>query len=220
MTGLVGLVIVSHSARLAEGVVELAGQMAPGVPLLAVGGMSDGGLGTDFDAVSAAVSSADQGAGVVVLFDLGSARMTADMAVELVADPGRAVVADAPLVEGTVAAAVASAGGGDVTAVVAAAEGWPVVSSDSESTVQAAVVLTNEIGLHARPAAMLARSVAELDASVTVALGEQRADAASVLALLGLAARKGDRLVVTARGNQAAEALARIQRLADENFGE
>jgi phosphoenolpyruvate---glycerone phosphotransferase subunit DhaM len=220
MSGHVGLVIVSHSRRLAEGVVELAGQMAPDVVIVAAGGMSDGGLGTDFGAVDAALAAADQGAGVVVLFDLGSARMTADMAVEALADPTRAVVADAPLVEGAVAAAVAAAGGADVSSVVAAAEGRLVASSSCVPDVQTDIVLTNEVGLHARPAALLARSVAELNAKVVVRLGEQRADGASVLALLGLAARKGDRLIVTAQGAQANEAITRIQQLANKNFNE
>ncbi|HKN98433.1 MAG TPA: dihydroxyacetone kinase phosphoryl donor subunit DhaM, partial [Pseudonocardiaceae bacterium] len=107
----VGLVVVSHSATLAAGVVELAAQMAPDVPIVPAGGMPDGGLGTDFAAVTDAVAAADQGDGVVLLFDLGSARMTADLVVETIANPDRAVVADAPLVEGAVAAAVAAAGG-------------------------------------------------------------------------------------------------------------
>jgi PTS hybrid protein len=220
MTDLVGLVIVSHSARLAEGVVELAGQMAPDVPLLPAGGMPDGGLGTDLDIVSDAVASADQGAGVVLLFDLGSAQMTADMAVEALADPSRAVVADAPLVEGAVAAAVAAAGGADLAAVVAAAQGGTAEAPEAEPDARTEIVLTNDIGLHARPAALLARSVADLDARVTVQLGDQRADGASVLALLGLTARQGDRLVVMAQGRQATEAIVRIQHLAEKNFDE
>src|SRR5690349_16776705 len=106
----VGLVLVSHSAKLAEGLADLAGQMAPDVPIRAAGGMPDGGLGTDFDAVSAALDQAQQGAGVVILYDLGSAKMTAELAVEMLGDPNTAVVADAPFVEGAVAAAVAAQG--------------------------------------------------------------------------------------------------------------
>jgi PTS hybrid protein len=216
----VGLVIVSHSALLAAGVVELAGQMAPDVPILAAGGMPDGGLGTDYDTVSRALADADHGAGVVLLFDLGSARMTADMAVETLDDPATAVVADAPLVEGAVAAAVAAAGGADLAAVVAAATGETSVAAAIGPESAAEIVLTNDLGLHARPAALLARSVAELDARVTITKGDHQADATSVLALLALATAKGDHLTVTARGDQADEAIARIQRLASENFGE
>jgi PTS hybrid protein len=220
MTALVGLVIVSHSRQLADGVVELAGQMAPGVPLVAAGGMPDGGLGTDFAAVSSALAAADVGAGVVVLFDLGSAQMTADMAVETLDDPARAVVAQAPLVEGAVAAAVAAAGGADLAAVAAAAAGDSAAPQAVGPGEETEIELTNEIGLHARPAALLARSLTGLTADVTVRLGEKHADARSVLGLLGLAARKGDRLVVSARGEQAVEAITRIRELADTNFGE
>jgi PTS hybrid protein len=224
MTGFVGLVIVSHSAKLADGVVELAGQMAPGVALVAAGGMPDGGLGTDYDAVNAALEEADQGAGVVLLFDLGSAQMTADLVVESLDDPSRAVVAEAPLVEGAVAAAVAAAGGADLMAVVAAAvdagKEAPPEEPAIEDAEQAEIVLTNEIGLHARPAAVRARAMAEFDAMVTIRLGDKEADARSVLALLGLAARKGDRLVVLASGKQASDAVARIKQMADDNFGE
>lgn len=217
----VGLVVVSHSRRLAEGVVELAGQMAPDVPLVAAGGMPDGGLGTDFAAVTDAVAAADRGAGVVLLFDLGSARMTADLVVESLADPSRAVVADAPLVEGAVAAAVAAAGGADPAAVAAAAAGGgePAAPVD-EPAVEAEVELTNEIGLHARPAAVLARSLTGLSADVTIRLADKESDARSVLGLLGLAARKGDRLAVSARGEQADEAVRRIERIVTDNFGE
>jgi PTS hybrid protein len=210
MTALVGLVIVSHSRQLADGVVELAGQMAPGVPLVAAGGMPD----------SAALAVADVGAGAVVLFDLGSAQMTADMAVETLDDPTRAVVAQAPLVEGAVAAAVAAAGGADLATVVAAAEGGSEAPQAVGPGQETEIELTNDIGLHARPAALLARSLTGLTADVTVRLGDKEADARSVLGLLGLAARKGDRLVVSARGEQAAEAITRIRELADKNFGE
>lgn len=217
----VGLVVVSHSATLAAGVVELAAQMAPGVPIIPAGGMPDGGLGTDFAAVTAAVATADQGDGVVLLFDLGSAQMTADLVVESLADPDRAVVADAPLVEGAVAAAVAAAGGASVADVAAAASGSPAVAvSPPGPAEEATIELTNEIGLHARPAAQLARSLTGVTADVMVSFGDQTSDARSVLGLLGLGARKGDRLVVSARGEQAAEALRRIRQLADDNFGE
>jgi PTS hybrid protein len=217
----VGLVIVSHSAALAAGVVELAGQMAPGVPIIPAGGMPDGGLGTDFAAVTDAVATADQGEGVVLLFDLGSAQMTADLVVESMADPDQAVVADAPLVEGAVAAAVAAAGGASMAAVASAASGHaPDASVVSGPAERIEIELTNEIGLHARPAAQLARSLTGLTADVTVTFGDQSSDARSVLGLLGLGARKGDRLVVSAQGEQAAEALRRIRQLADDNFGE
>ncbi|GDY32424.1 dihydroxyacetone kinase phosphoryl donor subunit DhaM [Gandjariella thermophila] len=222
----VGLVIVAHSARLAEGVVELAAQMAPEVTVLAAGGMDDGGLGTSFDKVTGAVAEADSGAGVLLLYDLGSAQMTAELAVESLADPDRARLVNAPLVEGAVAAAVAAQGGADLPAVASAAEAAgagaeaaaePAPAGPTEST---DVLLTNEVGLHARPAALLARSIAHLDAEVTVRYGDQEVDARSVLALMGLGARAGDTVTVTATGRDAKDALRRITNLAERRFDE
>ncbi|WP_269085093.1 dihydroxyacetone kinase phosphoryl donor subunit DhaM, partial [Rathayibacter tanaceti] len=85
----VGLVLVSHSARLAEGLVELAEQMAGAVALIAAGGTDDGGIGTSFDRITAALGEAESGDGVVVLCDLGSAIMTAETAVEFLDDEAR-----------------------------------------------------------------------------------------------------------------------------------
>jgi phosphoenolpyruvate---glycerone phosphotransferase subunit DhaM len=214
----VGLVLVSHSAKLAAGLAELAGQMAPDVTLIPVGGTADGGIGTDFDAVSAALETASRGAGVVVLYDLGSAKMIADMAAESLA-AGQVRVVDAPLVEGAVAAAVAAQGGADLAAVAdAAVRGEALEAAPVPSSEVAEIPLTNEIGLHARPAALLARSIAELDAQVTVAFGGKQANAASVLAVMALGARGGDTVTVSATGSQAAEALRRVRDLADRGF--
>jgi phosphoenolpyruvate---glycerone phosphotransferase subunit DhaM len=228
---LVGLVVVSHSARLAEGVVEVAAQMAPDVSVLAAGGTADGGIGTDLDAVSTAVAGADRGAGVVLLYDLGSARMVAEMAVELLPEPDRAALVDAPLVEGAVAAAVAAQGGSDLAAVAAAAhtalaesaDQGPADTQDDDDPgepARARFRLTNEIGLHARPAALLARTLAGVDASVTVRFGERSADAASVLALMSLGARGGDEIEVSAVGPRAEEALGRVAELVARDFDE
>lgn len=222
----VGLVVVSHSERLAAGVAELAAQMAPDVVVLPAGGLAGGDLGTDFDKVSAALSDADSGSGVVLLYDLGSAQMTAELAVETLGDPSRAIVADAPLVEGAVAAAVEAQGGKDLDAVARAAVAAGV-GSDLEQTAAPAgetiteeLELRNEVGLHARPAALLARSLAGLQADVRVRLGDAEADAASVLGLMGLGARKGDRVTLVASGADAGEAVRRVLELVEGNFGE
>ncbi|HEY2699439.1 MAG TPA: dihydroxyacetone kinase phosphoryl donor subunit DhaM [Pseudonocardiaceae bacterium] len=222
----VGIVIVSHSAQLAQGVVELAAQMAPEVVIVAAGGLSDGSLGTDFDLVLGALHEADQGAGVVLLYDLGSAVMTAELAVESLDDPDMVRIAAAPLVEGAVVAAVAAQGGADLVEVhrqAEAAGATPEPSPQEEpagAPVQADFVLTNGVGLHARPAAQLARAIAGLDAEVTVRHGPASASAASVLGLLELAARAGDTITVSARGTQAAQAIERISTLVETNFGE
>ena len=120
----VGIVLVSHSAALAEGTAELAGQIAGGTVIIATaGGTEDGRIGTSIDKVERALRLADGGAGVVILPDLGSSVLTVRA---LLAEPGdlpdQVEVADAPFVEGAVAATVTAAAGGDVKAVLAAAE--------------------------------------------------------------------------------------------------
>ncbi len=104
----VGLVVVSHSERAAEGIVEVAAEMAGDTRLVAVGGDGRGGIGTVPDAIEAGIDAAADGDGVVVLVDLGSAVMNADVAVE--ESDAEAVIADAPVLEGAVNAAVAATG--------------------------------------------------------------------------------------------------------------
>jgi PTS hybrid protein len=118
----VGIVLVSHSARLAEGTADLAGQVSGGtVRVLAAGGTDDGELGTSAEKIGAAVASAETGAGVLVLPDLGSAVLTVRAMLEDL--PGaRVMLADAPFVEGAVAATVTAVGGADLKAVAQAAE--------------------------------------------------------------------------------------------------
>jgi PTS hybrid protein len=120
----VGIVLVSHSAALAEGTAELAGQIAGGtVTIATAGGTEDGRIGTSIDKVERALRLADGGAGVVILPDLGSSVLTVRA---LLSEPGdlpeQVAVADAPFVEGAVAATVTAAAGGDVKAVLSAAE--------------------------------------------------------------------------------------------------
>ena len=121
----VGLVIVSHSARLAEGVAELAGQVAQGmVRLVAAGGTDDGRLGTSLSKVLSAFIAAESGDGVLVLVDLGSAALVAEMAWEQLPERRRARIrlSDAPLIEGAVAAAVEASVGSSLDKVAATAE--------------------------------------------------------------------------------------------------
>jgi PTS hybrid protein len=120
----VGLVIVSHSARLAEGVAELAGQMVRGnVRLVAAGGTDDDGLGTSLNKVLSACIAAESGDGVLVLVDLGSAALVAEMAWEQLPERRRSRIrlSDAPLVEGAVAAAVEASVGSSLDMVAATA---------------------------------------------------------------------------------------------------
>jgi dihydroxyacetone kinase phosphotransfer subunit len=121
---LVGLVVVSHSARIAEGTVELARQMAgPDVRIVAAGGLEDGEIGTDAARVAAAVGEADAGAGVVVLVDLGGAVLAAVTALEILGEPDTVRLSHGPIVEGAVIAAVQSSTGSSLDEVLGAADG-------------------------------------------------------------------------------------------------
>jgi PTS hybrid protein len=122
-TSRVGIVLVSHSARLAEGAADLASQVGGGmVTVIPAGGTDDGGLGTSAAKISSAVARAEAGAGVLVLPDLGSAVLTVRALLE---DLPEVALADAPFVEGAVAATVTAATGADLESVaLAAREAW------------------------------------------------------------------------------------------------
>jgi len=125
MEPLVGIVVVSHSAQIAAGTVELARQMAgDDLRIEAAGGTADGSLGTDAAAIISAISTAEGGAGVLVLMDLGSAVLATQTALEMLGDDVAAHVrlSGGPLVEGAVVAAVQASVGDDLAAVLAAAE--------------------------------------------------------------------------------------------------
>ena len=101
---MIGLVVVSHSRKAAEGICELAREMGGEAPLKAAGGDGDEGIGTDAERIGEAISAADEGDGVVVLVDLGSAVMNAELAIEMTEANAR--IADAPILEGALNAAV------------------------------------------------------------------------------------------------------------------
>ncbi|MCT2589073.1 phosphoenolpyruvate--protein phosphotransferase [Streptomyces sp. N2-109] len=122
MTSSVGIVLVSHSADLAFGLRSLAEQIGSDtVPLATAGGTEDGRIGTSYALVLAAIRQADQGAGVVVLPDLGSSVLTTRAVLEDHPSPDVRIV-DAPFVEGTIAAVVTAATGADLETVVHAAK--------------------------------------------------------------------------------------------------
>jgi phosphoenolpyruvate---glycerone phosphotransferase subunit DhaM len=125
----VGIVVVSHSAEIASGTVALAAQMAgPDVAIEAAGGTPDGGLGTDAERVRAAIARADGGDGVAVLGDLGSAILTVREVLACGDAGGNVRLLDAPLVEGTVSAAVAASAGLSLDEVAEATEGARAVA--------------------------------------------------------------------------------------------
>jgi len=125
MAGNVAIVIVSHSALVAQGAAEMVREMVGDeVRVAACGGNPDGGLGTDIAAIKAAIESVYGPGGVAVLVDLGGAETNSEMAIELLPAEWRAnvVVCDAPIVEGAVMAATEASGGAALGQVRATAE--------------------------------------------------------------------------------------------------
>lgn len=102
---MVGVVVVSHSQRLAEGAVELATLMASDAKVAAAGGLEDGSVGTSFEKINAAIESVYSEDGVAVLMDMGSAVMTTEMVIESL-DYDNVVMLDGPVVEGAIVAAL------------------------------------------------------------------------------------------------------------------
>ena len=123
--GIVGVVIVSHSPKVAEGAADMVRQMVGDeVPCAWTGGDPAGGLGTDTVRIREAIERVWGDAGVAVLVDLGGAEMNAEMAIEMLGD-GRAArvrICNAPVVEGAVVAATEAAGGATLERVCATAE--------------------------------------------------------------------------------------------------
>ncbi len=257
---MVGIVVVSHSAALAEGVIELAREMGGGeLALEAAGGLEDGSIGTDAERVREAIERAMTEDGVLVLMDLGSALMSAELAVELLGGEQQVALSEAPLVEGAVAAAAAARGGASLPEVRAEAgralemkRAQLVSGGPAPQHVQAAVgggdgdgssagptatppapptraagpqtriPILNEIGLHARPAALVVELAGRFDADLRLAKvgGAGPVSARSLTGLMTLVARKGDQLLASASGPQARAALAALEELARNGFGE
>ena len=107
---MVGIVIVSHSEKLAESVVELTAMMADHIPIAAAGGLEDGSFGTSYERIKAAIDKVYSDDGVVILMDMGSAVMTTQSVIEMEEEGRKVVMADCPLVEGAIVASVDSKG--------------------------------------------------------------------------------------------------------------
>ena len=222
----VGIVFVSHSAKIAEGLVDLARQMAPDVALVAAGGTDDGGIGTSFELVSGAVAQAESGDGVVLLCDLGSAILTAETALDFLDDDARAqaTIVDAPIVEGGVAAAVAAQMGEDRAGVEAAARtAFDLAARPPSPEVPAApsgysriVTVINRDGLHARPAADFVKLAGTFGSKVTV----NGQDAKSLLAIMALGLVRGREAEIATDDPDGKAAVDALADLVASGFGE
>ncbi len=236
--------MVSHSRSLAEGAVALAAEMVQGRPVRVevAAGLDDTTFGTDAVAIAEAIQRADGPAGVVVLMDLGSAVLSAELALDLLEDPGlrdRVVLSPAPLVEGLVVAAVAAAGGASREEVATEAgdallakseqlsppdkESAPDSGGGDAEEVTGVFVVANPHGLHARPAARLVAEVRALDADVrlrNLSAEGPSVPGGSLTRVATLAALQGHEVEVRASGPQAREAVERLVALAERRFDE
>ncbi|HEY9849619.1 MAG TPA: phosphoenolpyruvate--protein phosphotransferase [Leptolyngbyaceae cyanobacterium] len=247
---MVGIVIVSHSANLAIGVQELASQMVQGdVKIALAAGIDDpeNPLGTDAMKVHQAIASVYSDDGVVVLMDLGSAVMSAEMALEFLPEEQRDKVklCEAPIVEGTIAAVVQAANGANIDRVLMEARGalaakiahlssvigdLSLVNSEVEATneqrqisKQIHLTIQNQMGLHARPAAKFVAAASRFDCDITVQNVSNHSEwvnGKSINQLLILAVHQGNEIAIAAVGADAERALATLQQLVESNFGE
>lgn len=241
---MIGLVIVSHSYSLAQGVVELVREIGGAdLRVAAAGGLDlpDHPIGTDAALIQAAIDSVYSPAGVLVLMDMGSAILSAEMALEMMpADRReRVVLSPAPLVEGAVTAAVQIKLGQPMEQIVQELQGalqpkqthFTTADSETSPTDEQAhpaeqslrLTIVNPLGLHARPAARIVQTAGRFQAKVqlrNITTGSPRVSAASLNSIATLGVRQGHEVEFTAAGEQAAEALAAIQRLADDHFGD
>jgi phosphoenolpyruvate-protein phosphotransferase/dihydroxyacetone kinase phosphotransfer subunit len=242
---MVGLVVVSHSAKLAEGARDLAQQMTgDSVRIGVAGGIDDpdNPIGTDPIRVMEAITEVYDDSGVVVLMDLGSALMSAEMALEFV-DPDwtpNIHLCEAPLVEGLVAAAVQASIGGDAASVLAEARGAligkqqhlapalsnghtaadPVAINAPTEGPSLTITVPNAFGIHARPAARIVKLAAQFEADLTITKDNQHVSGSSINQVTLLGAKQGDNLQFNASGPDADAMLAAVQKLAFDNFGD
>lgn len=240
---MIAIVVVSHSRPLAEAAVTLARQMSGADLRIEIAAGADGGLGTDAAEIAAAIDRAASADGILVVMDLGSAILSAEMALELRSSVVRVVLSPAPFVEGLVSAAVLASAGADLDAVAREVRGAfdakraqlgesatgasePVATRTNEAGREEASVETvvrNPSGLHARPAAEFVRTARRFDAAVRVADLTGSAEPAagdSLLSLMSLGIDEGAHVRISATGRDAEAAVTALSELIDSGFGE
>ena len=246
---MVGLVIVSHSRALADALVDLVKQVSRvDIPLAVAAGVGPERqeFGTDATEIIEAIEKVYSEDGVLILMDLGSAVMSAEMALELLPPEKQDKVrfCAAPIVEGAIAAGVQVGLGGSLEDICREASQALIPKAQQlglESNVQApmaaqapqepadqadfqaVVTLENAHGLHARPAARFVQTAASFQADIQVSnltRNKGPVTARSLNALATLAAVHGDEIRITASGPQAEQSLTALEELVAQNFGE
>ena len=243
---MIGIVIVSHSAKLAEGVLELARNMGGAdLSIQAAGGMNveDAILGTDPLRILEAIEQVYSEDGVLVLMDLGSAILSSEMALEMLPEEkrGKIFLCEAPIVEGAIAAAVQARIGGSIQQVISEARGALIpksaqlnimapetnlsqVTVSHENRLVIQLTVKNTLGLHARPAARFVQTAGKfpqaaiLVSNLTTKNGP--VNAKSINSVITLGVRQGHQIEIAVSGPNAQAALDAIKALAEDNFGD
>ena len=244
---MIGIVIVSHSARLAEGVAELVhGMGGADVGVATAGGLDLPGapLGTDAARVLEAIDRVYSDEGVLVLMDLGSAVLSAETALDLLPPErrGHVLLCEAPVVEGAVAAAAQARIGSSLEQAAAEARaalepkrsqlGAAAPAAEQPAAPEPApgpgrelrFTVRNRLGIHARPAARLVQVAGRFPGTElrvwNVTAGRGPAGARSLNAVITLGARSGHEVLLRASGPAAAQVLEAVRGLAEDGFGE
>ncbi|MEI7643108.1 MAG: dihydroxyacetone kinase phosphoryl donor subunit DhaM [Chloroflexales bacterium] len=238
---MIGLLIISHSAHIAHGVKELIDQMAQGrLPIAAAGGTLEGDLGTSTDLISQALASLTDADEVLVLVDMGSAIMSAEIALEMSGVPF--LISAAPLVEGALVAAVEATRPNVTMAEVAAAAERALETKGvallvdiprtepapppplPRTGVEMTLTITNRVGLHMRPAKDFVAAASRYTSTIrarNLDLPERPiGNAKSMIDVMKLGVKLGHRIHLRAEGDDALQALDALARLVANNFGE
>ncbi|TPN87059.1 phosphoenolpyruvate--protein phosphotransferase [Aquimarina algicola] len=238
---MVGIVIVSHSEKLADGVKELAQQMSQNkVKIFAAGGIDDESnpIGTDPFKIKEAIELADSKEGILVLMDIGSAVMNAELASEMLSDDlkEKVLLCEAPLTEGAIAAAAQAMTGADLKTVANEARNGlmgkkSLLGSDGEEQKpkqiaqvvgkEIEIKVPNELGLHARPAVRLVELVNKYNNEVSVSKNKRDYVSAGSISQVGtLGAKKDDVLTFKVIGEEFLEFEKSLQEFYANNFGD
>jgi phosphoenolpyruvate---glycerone phosphotransferase subunit DhaM len=239
---MIALLIISHSAHVARGVKELAEQMVRGkVEIGAAGGTIEGELGTSVDLISQALAGFHQPSGVLVLVDMGSAVMSAEMAMELSGLPY--LISRAPLVEGALVGAVEATRPTATLAEVASAaeralEAKGLAAASGASPAPAAappapasapvaevtLTIANKAGLHMRPANLFIQTAQRFKSTIRARNLDrpERPDGnvKSMLDVMKLGVASGQQIILRAEGDDAHEAVNALSALVAKNFDE
>ncbi|MGE5377007.1 MAG: phosphoenolpyruvate--protein phosphotransferase [Bacteroidota bacterium] len=242
---MVGLVLVSHSRALADALVGLLRQVAsPDLPIAVAAGIGEDRreFGTDAVEIMEAIQSVYSGEGVLVLMDLGSAVLSAKMALDFLPPEmaEKVLFCGAPMIEGAVAAAVQIGLTSDLDIICREANaalapkreqlgqeesvpGAALLPVPDEAAESITITLTNLHGLHARPAAKFVQTAARFAANVLVTdltNGKGPVSARSLNAVATLGAIENHQICISASGEEARLVLAALKALIEDNFGE